>query len=123
MAAPVALRADFYGVMPRGLAKSSNDAYQTCWLLALAMICDGGRRSEAASVGGVGLQVVWDWVLRFNAEGPDGLIDREPPGKSPKLNARQRRALAALVDSGPIPALHGVVRRRLKNLTHWLFEE
>ena len=48
--------------------------------LALAVIYDGGSRTEAAEVGGVTLQVVRDWVLRFNAHGPDGLIDRKAPG-------------------------------------------
>jgi transposase len=41
--------------------------------LALAVIHDGGRRSEAARIGGVGLQSIRDWVLRFNASGPEGL--------------------------------------------------
>jgi transposase len=40
-------------------------------LLSLAVILDGGRRSDAARFGGVTLQIVRDWVLRFNAEGPD----------------------------------------------------
>ncbi len=107
MAAPVALRSDYDGATLRRLAKVSEDANQTRRLLALAVVCDGGRRGEAASIGGVGLQVVRDWVLRFNAEGPEGLIDRKAPGKTPKLTARQRRALAATVESGPIPAAHG----------------
>jgi transposase len=38
-------------------------------LLALAAIYDGGSRTEAARIGGVGLQTVRDWVLAFNAEG------------------------------------------------------
>jgi transposase len=63
---------------------------------------DGGRRSEAAALGGVGLQIIRDWVLRFNAEGPEGLIDRKPPGASPKLNDAQRRTLCAIVESGPM---------------------
>ena len=109
----VALRSDYDGGRLCRLAKASDDANQTRRLLALALIYDGGLRSAAASVGGVGLQVVRDWVLRFNAEGPDGLIDRKAPGKTPKLTARQRRALAAMVESGPISAVHGVVRWRL----------
>ena len=72
MAAPVALRSDYDGATLRRLAKVSEDANQTRRLLALAVVCDGGRRSAAASIGGVGLQVVRDWVLRFNAEGPVG---------------------------------------------------
>ena len=60
---------------------------------------------------------------RFNAKGPDGLIDGKAAGKPAKLNDRQRQALARLVESGPIPAIHGVVRWRRKDLAHWIFEE
>ena len=48
--------------------------------MTLAMIYDGASRTQAAEAGGVTLQVVRDWVLRFNARGPAGLIDRKPPG-------------------------------------------
>ena len=123
MSAAVPLRDDFDGPAFRALAKTSKDANQTRRLLSLAVIYEGGSRSEAAALGGVGLQIIRDWVLRFNAEGPDGLIDRKPPGASPKLNDGQRRALSAMVESGPIPAVHGVVRWRLKDLVQWLFEE
>ncbi len=61
--------------------------------------------------------------MRFNAEGPSGLIDCKAPGKPQKLNESQRQALAQIVESGPIPAGHGVVRWRLKDLAHWIFEE
>ena len=123
MAAPVVLRSDYDGAGLRSLARSSKYASQTRRLLALASIYDGGSRNEAAKLGGVGLQVVRDWVLRFNTSGPDGLIDRKPPGSSPKLNAAQRRALAEKVERGPIPAVDGVVRWRLKDLAQWIFED
>lgn len=45
---------------------------------------------------GVGLQIVRDWDLRFNAHGLEGLTDRKAPG--PKLNAAQRQALARKVE-------------------------
>ena len=108
---PIALREDFDGPALRRLAKASKDAGQSRRLLALAEIYDGGRRTEAARIGTViigRLQVVRDWVLRFNAKGPDGLIDGKAKGKPAKLNDRQRQALARLVESGPIPAIHGV---------------
>ncbi len=72
---------------------------------------------------GVGLQVIRDWVVRFNADGPNGLIDRKASGPLPKLNNEQRRALARVVENGPIPAIHGVVRWRLKDLAQWIWEE
>ena len=123
MGRAVALREDFDGPALRRLAKASKDAGQSRRLLALAEIYDGGRRTEVARIGTVGLQVVRDWVLRFNAKGPDGLIDGKATGKPAKLNDRQRQALARLVESGPIPAIHGVVRWRRKDLAHWIFEE
>ncbi len=89
----------------------------------MAEICDGGRRTDAARIGGVGLQVIRDWVLRFNADGPNGLIDHKASGPPPKLNNEQRRALAQVVENGPIPAIHGVVRWRLKDLAQWILEE
>src|SRR4051794_38216333 len=64
-----------------------------------------------------------DWVLRFNAHGPEGLADRQAPGHPGKLNTAQREALAAMVESGPMPAIHGVVRWRLKDLAMWVWEE
>ena len=63
MAAPVPLREDYDGPALRALAKASKDAKQTRRLLALAVIYDGGRRREAATTGGVGLQVIRDWVV------------------------------------------------------------
>ena len=107
----------------RRLAKATKDAAQARRLLALSEIYDGGLRSEAARIGGVGLQIVRDWVIRFNAHGPDGLLNRKAPGRTARLNADQQRALAALVESGPIPAVHGVVRWRLRDLAQWIWEE
>ena len=123
MSVPIALRVDFDGPGLRRLARATKDAAQARRLLALAEIYDGGSRTDAARVGGVTLQIVRDWVLRFNACGPDGLINRKAPGNRPKLNAEQRQALASMVESGPIPAIHGVVRWRRKDLARWLFEE
>ncbi len=123
MGAAIRLRADYAGAMLRRLAKASSDANQTRRLLALAVIYDGGKRSDAAALGGVGLQVVRDWFVRLNADGPAGLIDRKAPGQTPKLDAAQRAALARLVEDGPIPAVHAVVRWRLRDLAQWIFEE
>ena len=123
MAAAIALRDDFDGPALRRLAKGTKDAAQARRLLALAEIRDGGTRADAARVGGVGLQTVRDWVLRFNARGPAGLIDGKAPGNPSKLDDAQRRALADIVERGPIPAIHEVVRWRLADLARWIWEE
>ena len=81
MAAAIGLRGDFDAAALRAIAKRSKDGAQARRLLALAAIYDGATRSEAAKIGGVTLQIVRDWVLRFNAHGPDGLVDRKAPGQ------------------------------------------
>ena len=123
MARAIALRADFSAAELRRLARRSKDAAQARRLLALAAVYDGGTRSEAARLGNVTLQIVRDWVVRFNAEGPEGLRDRKPPGPTPRLTDEHRKALAARIDRGRIPAVHGVVRWRLCDLGQWLWEE
>jgi transposase len=123
MARAIPLRSDVTGVELRRLARRGKDAAQARRLLALAAIYDGGTRSEAARLGHVTLQIVRDWVLRFHAEGPEGLRDRKAPGPTPLLADAHRQALAAQIDQGPIPAIHGMVRWRLSDLVPWLWEE
>ena len=122
MAAPIDLRNDFDSVSLRRLAKRTRDATQSRRLLALAEVYDGGSRTDASRIGGVGLQIIRDWVLRFNARGLDGLVDGKSPGAPSKLNADHRRALAEVVEAGPVPAVDGVVRWRRKDLARWLLE-
>ena len=76
-------------------------------------------------------QTLRDWVHRFNAQGPDGLKDirskghpsRLAPEQLAALNDAHRAALGAIVESGPTPAIHGVVRWRIVDLCQWFHEE
>lgn len=120
---PIPLRSDFDAAMVRAAARKSKDGAQARRLLALAAIYEGASRTEAARVGGVTLQIVRDWVLKFNADGPAGLIDRKAPGQASRLNATHRAALAEIVERGPTPAVHGVVRWRIVDLMQWLWDE
>ena len=123
MSRPLPLRADFDGPGLRALARKTNDGPQARRLLALAAIYDGGTRTQAAEIGGVTPQVVRDWVMRFTTHGPEGLLDRKAPGRPARLTAEHRAAVVAMIESGPTPAIHGVVRWRLVDLCQWLFEE
>jgi len=119
----VSLRGDFDASRLQSLAKKTKNGPQARRLLALAAIYDGATRTEAAKIGGVGLQIIRDWVIRLNARGPAGLLNGKAPGQSSKLNDAQRQAIARMIESGPIPAVHGVVRWRLVDLAQWIFEE
>jgi len=123
MGAAIGLRKDFSAEALRAMARRTKDGPQARRLLALAAIYDGATRSEAAKIGGVTLQIVRDWVLRFNADGPNGLVDRKAPGQPSLLKNEHRAALVRIVEAGPTPAIHGVVRWRLIDLAQWVFEE
>ena len=120
---PVPLRTDFDADALRAIARTTKDGPQARRLLALAAINDGASRTKAARIGGVTVQIVRDGVVKFNAHGPEGLVNRKPPGQPSKLTDTHRAALVARVDEGPIPAIHGVVRWRLVDLIAWVWEE
>jgi transposase len=113
MAVPVPLREDFDAVRLRGVQRRRRTGHRSTTV----------RRTEAAKIAGVGLQIARDWVVRFNARGPDGLLNGRPPGQPSRLNDAQRQAIVRMIESGPIPAIHGVVRWRLIDLAQWVFEE
>jgi transposase len=120
---PIPLRSDFDALQLRTIARKTKNGPQARRLLALAAVYDGATRTEAAKIGGVTLQIVRDWVMKFNAHGPDGLFDKKAPGQPSKLKDIHRAALAKMIEEGPIPAIHGVVRWRLIDLCQWVFEE
>src|ERR1700755_2353880 len=123
MGRAVAVRADYTAGEVRRFAKRAKDAAQARRLLAIAAVLDGASRTEAAKIGGMDRQTLRDWVIRFNEHGPDGLINVPAPGAPAKLNKRHRAFLARIVDDGPIPAVHGVVRWRACDLIMQLHEE
>jgi transposase len=112
MSSTVQLREDYDAERLRVLAKRSRDPRQIRRLLALAAVYDGMSRAEAARVGGMDRQTLRDWAHRFNEAGPEGLTDRPRAGRPAQLSEAQLRALADIVETGPDPAVDGVVRWR-----------
>ena len=98
---PIPLRSDFDASQLRGLARKTKNAPQARRLLALAAIYEGASRTEAARIGGVTLQIVRDWVVKFNAHGPEGLIDRKPPGQPSRLTDAHRQPSPPSSRAGP----------------------
>src|SRR3974377_525184 len=117
MGQAIGVRGDFKAGEVRGLAKRAGRR------LGSAAGLDGASRAEAAKVGGMDRQTLRDWVIRFNEHGPDGLINLPSPGARSKLDGEHRAFLARIVDEGPIPAIHGVVRWRACDLIMRLHEE
>jgi transposase len=92
MAAPISLRGDFDGPMLRALVLAEKVGSVTRRLLSLVTIYDGGSRADAALLGGVGLQTIRDWVLRFKVAhmgsvNPPPLGDRDAMLRSCKTRS------------------------------------
>jgi transposase len=73
MPSAVRLREDYAVEELRALAR----------LLSLAAVRDGMDRGAAAKIGGMDRQTSRDWVHRFSASGPEGLIDNWTEGPKP----------------------------------------
>ena len=112
MGQAIAVRTDYTAGEVRRFAKQAKDVAQARRLLAIAAVLEGASRADAAKIGGMDRQTLRDWVHRFNDQGADGLINIPSPGVPPKLDATHRAFLAKIVEEGPIPAVHGVVRWR-----------
>jgi putative transposase len=123
MGTAIEVRTDYTSKELRRLAGRVKNAGQARRLLAIASVLDGASREEAAKIGGMDRQTLRDWVIRFNQEGPEGLINKSAPGAPGKLSKKHKAFLARLVEEGPIPAIHGVVRWRACDLIMRLHEE
>lgn len=116
MPAAVALRPDWDAKRVRAAARKAKDADQARRLLAIAAAYEGQDRTVAAKLGAMDPQRLRDWVRRFNAQGPEGLIDRKPAGAARRLTPEQEAELTALIEAGPDFAYDHVVRWRCVDL-------
>ena len=74
----------------RAAAREAEDGGQVRRLLAIAAAYEGQDRAACAKIGAMDRQRLRDWVHRFNAEGPDGLIDRKPAGAARRLTPSRK---------------------------------
>ena len=112
MAAIAVTRSDLTAIELRAAAGREKDSAASRRMLALAMVFDGADRTSAAETCGMDRQTLRDWVHRYNATGLAGLRNRKSSGRPPKLTAAQKAVLVELVEKGPDPARHKVVRWR-----------
>ena len=122
MPSTVRLREDYSVEELRALARRSKTVNQSRRLLSLAAVRDGMDRGAAAKVGGMDRQTLRDWVHRFNALGPEGLIDNWTQGPKPRLSAEQLAEVAQIVEAGPDREKDGVVRWRRIDLKRVIAE-
>ena len=106
--AALTIRKDRTPVMLRRLAKAEEDARVGRRMLAIANALDGMSREAAAQAAGMDRQTLRDWVIRYNENGIDGLLDRWDGGRPPRLEPDELAELYAIVMAGPDPEIDGV---------------
>ena len=116
MGAPLPIRDEVPAAQLRRLARHETNGRVACRLLALANVLDGMSREAAAARAGMNRQTLRDWVIRFNAEGIEGLRDRPKSGRPTWLDEGQLAAFKALVLRGPDPERDGVSTWRAEDL-------
>ena len=94
MGRAIAVRTDYRSGDIRRIAQRVKNAAQARRLLAIAAVLDGAARQEAAKIGGMDRQTLRDWVIRFNEQRPDGLINKVSPGAPGKLTNEHKAFLA-----------------------------
>lgn len=92
----------------RAAAARSKDTAAARRMLALALVMEGHSRGEAARAAGMDRQTLRDWVIRYNENGIDGLLDRWDGGRPPRLEPDELAELYAIVMAGPDPEIDGV---------------
>lgn len=87
---------------------------------AIAHALEGMTRAEAARIAGMERQALRDAVLRYNAEGVNGLFDR-PKGRRPEwLTESEQALLANTVFKGPRVEVDGVCTWTCEALAVWI---
>jgi putative transposase len=112
MPSAVRLREDYSAAALRRLAKRSKDAKQSRRLLSLGDPRRNGLARSGQNRRHGSPDVCGNWVHRFSAQGPDGLIDNWTGGPKPRLSAGQLTEFAEMVETGPDPRIDGVARWR-----------
>ena len=80
------IRTDLPATELRRLARREKDRAAAARMQAIAGALEGLSRAEAARLAGMERQALRDAVLRYNAEGLEGLRDRPKPGRPPALS-------------------------------------
>lgn len=127
MGTALEIRADLASAAQlRALARRKRSPRTATRMLPVAAALEEASRAEAARLAGMECQAPRDAVVRYNAEGLEGLRDRPKPGRPPALSEAEQ--VVAL--QPPDPADAALRRRRvapgevvieIAQAQHWLW--
>lgn len=105
------------------LSRRTKDLVHAIRLRGIAMVLEGYRRSEAAWAQGVEVQTLADWVRRYNADGPEGLVSKPKGGTRCRLSEAQLDELRGWMEEGPDLERDGLTRWRVADIAQRIGEE
>jgi transposase len=111
------IRKDRSPAVLRRDAKAEGDPRVARRLLAIANALSGMDRKTAAEAAGMDRQALRDWIIRYNADGLEGLRDRWDRGRPGRLEAGEQAELAAIILRGPDPEADGISAYTLEDLS------
>lgn len=104
-----AIRQDRTASSRRMWARRRSDPRAASRAYAIANALEGMSRAEAARLADMERQALRDAVVRYNAEGVEGLSDRSRSRSRPsRLTDGQQATLRALILRGPDPERDGI---------------
>src|SRR5258705_10623301 len=103
MGQAVPVRTDYTAGEVRRFARRAKDGAQARRLLALAAVLDGASREEAAKIGGVDRQGLGGWGIRYQPQGPSGLIKIPCQGPPRKPNTSEKTCRSRFRGGRQIP--------------------
>jgi transposase len=92
----------------RKLAKAETNPRVARRLLAIANALSGMSRKEVAEAAGMDRQTLSDWVIRYNAHGPDGLCDCWSDGRPARLRPDEQAELIRIGLEGSDPGVDDI---------------
>ncbi len=97
----IEVRKDMTAAILRKKARGEKDGRVASRLFGIANILDGMDRERAAQLAGMTRQTLRDWVIRYNANGIEGLKDRPKGHAKRALTPEQEKELDGLILKGP----------------------
>jgi transposase len=92
-------------------------------MLGIAAILEGRKRSDAAKITGVTVNVLRIWICRFNEQGFDGLVGKKCPGCPPTWTKDHEDFLKNKVSAGAVFERDKRITYQLEDFQAALFEK
>lgn len=112
-------REDERRVLRRWASDSQPRRRSRAW--AILQLLDGARVDRVARRVGVHPRTIQNWRVRFNGDGPGGLLPRKPPGRPTRWNPGILETVCAIRERPPVEFGLDGMEWSLRRLARYLY--